>query len=214
MAKEKQKAKKEKKQKAVKQVKPRKKTVFSSLITKTVFAFAILILIIVVQGVTSYTTAKNMLMTEAEDSLVSTVKAKGNYLELGLEHVSSRMIELLTGGDILSSFLDSNLNPEEMTDEQKEMRDAVLEVVGDIKSFSSFVSHIYFFSSHLSGKSSTPLVMYGDYYSKFEESDLGKKILGTVDRVGYLGSHDYLENAIAEEQGGTNKFDADRKSVV
>ncbi len=213
MAKEKQKVKKEKKQKAVKQVKPRKKTVFSSLITKTVFAFIILILIIVVQGVSSYTTAKNMLMEEAEDSLVSTVKAKGNYLELGLEHVSSRMIELLTGGDILSSFLDSNLNPEEMTDEQKEMRDAVLEVVGDIKSFSSFVSHIYFFSSHLSGKSSTPLVMYGDYYSKFAESDLGKKILGTVDRVGYLGAHDYLENTIAEEQGGANKFDASKYSI-
>ena len=105
MAKAKQNAKKEKKQKAVKQVKPRKKTVFSSLITKTVFAFAILILIIVVQGVTSYTTAKNMLMAEAEDSLVSTVKAKGNYLELGLEQVSSRMIEVLTSGDMLSSFL-------------------------------------------------------------------------------------------------------------
>ena len=213
MAKAKQNAKKEKKQKAVKQVKPRKKTVFSSLITKTVFAFAILILIIVVQGVTSYTTAKNMLMAEAEDSLVSTVKAKGNYLELGLEQVSSRMIEVLTSGDMLSSFLDSNLNPEEMTDEQKEMRDAVLEVVSDIKSFSSFVSHIYFFSSHLSGKSSTPLVMYGDYYSKFAESDLGKKILGTVDRFGYLGAHDYLENTIAEEQGGTNKFDASKYSI-
>lgn len=203
MAKEKQKVtqkeKKERKprlEKQKKQTKPRKKTVFSSLITKTVLAFGVLILIIVMQGTMSYSTAKNMLMAEAEDTLVTTVKAKGDYLELGLEQVSSRMIELMTGGDMLASFLDANLNPEELTEDQNGKKEAVLEIVGDIKSFSSFVSNVYFFSSHLSGKTSTPLVMNGDYYTKFAESDLGKKILDTTDRFGYLGEHNYLEEAM------------------
>jgi len=205
MAKEKQKVKKEKKQrtpktpktaKQTKQMKPRKKTVFSSLITKTILAFVLLILVIVVQGTMSYSTAKNMLMEEAESALVTTIKAKGDYLELGLEQVSSRMIELMTGGDMLASFLDPNLDPTALTDDQSVKKEAVLEVIGDIKSFSNFVSNVYFFSSHLSGKTSTPLVMNGDYYTKFAESDLGKKILDTMDRFGYLGEHDYLEEAM------------------
>jgi len=191
-----QKVKKEKKQKAATQVKPCKKTVFSSLITKTVLAFMVLILIIVVQGAMSYSTAKDMLMEEAENTLVTTIKAKGDYLELGLEQVSSRMIELMTGDDMMASFLDPNWNTEEATDDQKAKKEAVLEVIGDIKSFSSFVSNVYFFSSHMSGKTSTPLPMYGEYYNEFAASDLGKKILETEERFGYLGAHDYLEEAM------------------
>ncbi len=213
MAKE-QKVKKEKKQKVKqnKAAKPKKKTVFSSLITKTVLAFVLLILIIVVQGTTSFSAAKSMLMSEAEDALVTTVKAKGDYLELGLEQVSSRMIELMTGGDMLASYLDANLDPANMTDDQKTKKEAVLEVVSDIKSFSSFVSNVYFFSSHLSGTSSTPLVMNGDYYTKFAESEFGKKIIDTVDRFGYVGSHDYLEETIQNSQINQS-FDASRYAV-
>lgn len=192
--------KKVRKEKKVKKIKPAKKSIFSSLVTKTIFAFGVLIIIIIVQGAMSYSTAKSMLMTEAEDALVTTIKAKGDYLELGLEQVSSRMIELMTGDDMMASFLDPNLNAEELTDDQKVKKEAVLEVISDIKSFSSFVSNVYFFSSHMSGKTSTPLVMNGDYYAKFEASDLGKKILETEARFGYLGEHDYLENAILDAQ--------------
>ena len=85
---------KEKKQKAVKQVKPRKKTVFSSLITKTVFAFAILILIIVVQGVTSYTTAKNMLMTEAEDSRMSCICLRNSEVRTSMASIGAVSLNL------------------------------------------------------------------------------------------------------------------------
>ena len=213
MAKEKkQKVKKEKKQKVVKPVKQKKSSVFSSLITKTVLAFVLLVLIILVQGTMSYSTAKSMLMTEAEDALVTTIKAKGDYLELGLEQVSSRMIELMTGGDMLASYLDANLDPNNMTDDQKTKKEAVLEIVSDIKSFSDFVSNVYFFSSHLSGTSSTPLVMNGDYYTKFAASEFGKKILDTVDRFGYVGSHDYLEETIQTSQINQS-FDASRYAV-
>ena len=181
-----------------KEVKPKKKTIFSSLITKTVLAFVVLILIIVVQGVTSYSAAKNMLIEEAESGLVSTIKAKGDYLEIGIEQVSSRMIELLTGDDLMGFYLEPSVDPENLTDEQKTAKENVLEVVGDIKSFSDFVYNVYFFSSHFGGKSSTPLVTYGDYYTKFAESDLGKNILGSTGRFGYLGAHDYLEQAISD----------------
>ena len=216
-----EKEKKEKKQKVkktikqtpkVKQVKPRKKSVFSSLITKTVFAFGILILIIVVQGTMSYSTAKNMLMEEAEDALLTTIKAKGDYLELGLEQVSSKMIELMTGDDMMASYLDSSLDVTLLTDAQQTAKDNVLEEIGNIKSFSDFVSNVYFFCDHMGGKTSTPLTMNGDYYTKFAASDLGKKILDASERFGYLGAHDYLENAIKESQINQS-FDASKFAI-
>ena len=193
------KVKKEKKQRFSKvSAKTKQKTIFSSLITKTVLAFVILILIIVMQGATSYSAAKNMLVEEAESGLVSTMKAKGDYLEIGIEQVSSRMIELMTGDKLMGFYLEPSVDPENLTDDQKTAKEEVLETVGDIKSFSDFVYNVYFLSSHFGGKSTTPLVTYGDYYTKFAESDLGTKILGSADRFGYLGSHDYLEKAISD----------------
>jgi len=221
MAKVKQKdkaVKKEKKQRAVKPAaskkiaKAGKGSLFNSLIAKTVLAFVLLILIILVQGTTSFSTAKSMLMAEAESGLLTTIKAKGDYLELGLEQVSSKMIELMTSDDMMGSYLDSSLDVTALTEAQQSAKDNVLEVIGNLKSFSSFVSNVYFFCDHMGGKTSTPLVMNGDYYKNFAASDLGKKILDASERFGYLGSHDYFENEI--KKSIINKsFDASKFAI-
>lgn len=178
-----------------------KKTILNSLIAKTIVAFVLLILIIVLQGTMSYSTARKMLMTEAENSLITTIKAKGDYIELGLEQVSDRMIEILTEDDMKAFYLTPNVTLTNATDDQKKAKDRVDEQLSSLKTISDFVYHVYFFCDHLSGKSTTPMVMTQDYYEKFVASALGKEIIETENRFGYLGVHDYLdEQVLAKEK--------------
>lgn len=175
-----------------------RRSLFDSLTTRIIFDFTLLILIIVVQGAMSYSTAKNMLMEEAEDKLVTTVKAKGDYIELGLEQVSSRMIELLTGDDMKITYLNPSMDIMNPTEDQKRSRNEVVEMVLGLKSFSSFVSNMYFLSDHIGGITSTAMHTSDDYYTQFAESEFGKTIIDAAEKVGYIGNHKYLEDKVYE----------------
>ena len=168
MAKVKEKAvKKEKKQKAVKPVtakkaaKTGKSSLFSSLITKTVIAFGLLILMVVVQGVMSYSSAKSMLVEEAESALVTTVEAKGDYIELGMEQVSDRMIEILTGDDVMYYYINGKLDYAMLDEDGTEIKTRIQESLRNLKQISNFVYHLYFFNSKTIGLSTTPIIKLG-----------------------------------------------------
>lgn len=198
MAKVKQKTKKE------------KKSVFNSLITKTILAFVLLILIVVVQGTMSYSSARDMLINEAEGALVTTVKAKGDYIELGMEQVSDRMIEILTGDDLKNFYLTANIDLLNVTEDQKKARESVDEKLSSMKTISDFVYHLYFFSDHISGKSTSPMPMTEDYYEKFAASELGNRLITTTDKFGYLGKHEYLEEQVVAKD---KAFDSSKYAI-
>lgn len=222
MAKVKQKVKtekKEKKQKAAKPVrvaktaklkKPEKGSLFNSLIAKTVFAFGMLILIVIVQGAMSYSSAKDMLIEEAESALVTTVKAKGDYIELGLEQVSDRMIEILTGDDVMYFYINGKIDYALLDEEQTKVKTRIQEDIRNLKQISDFVYQLYFFNSKTVGHSTTPMDMTKEYYKNFIASDMGSKIDAAADKYGYLGKHAYLEEQI---QAKDETFDADKYAI-
>jgi len=176
-----------------------KKFSFDSLITKTILAFSVLIVLIVTLGTVSYLMAKEMIMQEAENSLVKTISAKSDYLELGLQQVDDKMLEVLTASDMDVFYLGQNLDINNLTDEQGEAKNTVQEKIRNVKTISDFVYHIYFFSNNAAGVTTTPVKMTGDYYSAFLESDLGSYLDSTDAKFGYLGSHPYLEELVTKE---------------
>ncbi len=195
-------AKTEKKQKAVKPVKAtvKKKSLFNSLITKTVLAFILLVLIIVVQGMMSYSSAKDMLMAEAEDALVTTVKAKGDYIELGMEQVSDRMIEIMTSDDMMYFYINGIIDYSMLDEDQSKSKSIVQENLRNMKQISDFVYQVYFFNSKTTGLSTAPMDMISDYYTDFVASDLGTGIMESDDKFGYLGWHNYLDEKVSEKE--------------
>ena len=211
MAKVKQKEKKEKKQKKIKATKKGKKaTIFSSLITKTVIAFILLILVVVAQGAMSYSSAKGMLMEEAEGALVTTVKAKSDYIELGMEQVSDRMIEILTGDDVMYFYINGTIDYAMLDDEQSKVKTRIQEDIRNLKQISDFVYQLYFFNSKTVGHSTTPMDMTKEYFTNFIASDLGNHIYTTADKYGYLGKHDYLEEQVKAKE---DTFDPSKYAI-
>ena len=218
MAKVKQKeltAKKEKKQKPkkardIKQTKAGKGSLLNSLVAKTVFAFCLLILIVVIQGIMSYSSAKEMLINEAESALITTVKAKGDYIELGLEQVSDRMIEILTGDDVMYFYINGKIDYAMLDDEQSKVKTRIQEDIRNLKQISDFVYQLYFFNSKTVGHSTTPMDMTKEYYKNFIASDMGSKIEASADKYGYLGKHTYLEEQVKAKE---DTFDSSKYAI-
>jgi len=183
----------------MKKQKMTKRFSFDSLITKTVLAFSVLIILILTLGTVSYLMAKQMIMQEAENALVKTIAAKGDYLELGLQQVDDKMLEILTADDMAVFYLGQNIDISNLTDEQGEAKNTVQAKIRDLKTISDFVYHVYFFSNNAAGLTTTPVKMTGDYYTAFKESDMGKVLDSTNEKFGYLGTHPYLEELVKAE---------------
>lgn len=204
------KVKQSNKEKKVKTKKTAKKSLFNSLITKTVLAFILLILIVVVQGTMSYSSAKDMLIKEAESALVTTVKAKGDYIELGMEQVSDRMIEILTSDDLMYFYITGTIDYAKLDEDQTKSKTIVQENLRSLKQISDFVYQVYFFNSKTIGHSTAPMDMTGDYYKNFIASELGNSINTTADKFGYLGKHAYLEEQVLAKE---DTFDSSKYAI-
>ena len=210
MAKEKQMRKGEKKTVAVKPRKEGKSSLFSSLITKTVIAFVLLILIVVLQGMMSYSSAKDMLIEEAESTLVTTVKAKSDYIGLGMEQVSDRMIEILTGDDVMYFYINGTIDYAMLDEEQSKVKTRIQEDIRNLKQISDFVYQLYFFNSKTVGHSTTPMDMTKEYYKNFIASEEGNYINTTADKYGYFGKHPYLEEQVKAKE---DTFDPSKYAI-
>ncbi|MBQ8596918.1 MAG: methyl-accepting chemotaxis protein [Lachnospiraceae bacterium] len=182
--------------KAVKE-KNTKKISFDSLITKIVAAFMVLIIMIVALGSVSYLVAKQMITQEVESSLEKTVAAKGDYLELGLQQVDDKMVELMTSDEMVAYYLNPNLDVSNLTKEQTEAKDAINTELQNLKVISDFVYHVYLINDIAVGLTTTPGKLTGDYYTAFAESAAGAKITGADEKFGYIGEHAYLEELVA-----------------
>lgn len=183
----------------VKSEKKEKRFSFDSLITKTILAFSVLIFFILALGTVSYLTAKQMIMQEAENALVKTISAKGDYLELGLQQVDDEMLEILTADDMALYYLGQNIDISNLTDEQGQAKETVQSKIRGLKTISDFVYQVYLFSNNVAGLTTTPMKMTGDYYTAFKESELGSWLDSTDEKFGYLGSHPYLEESVTAE---------------
>lgn len=177
----------------------RKGLSFHSIITKMIAAFMVLIVMIVILGTVSYLVAKRTVTDEVKTSLVDTVSAKGSYLELGLQQVEDRMLELMTLNETVTYYLNPNLNIDKMTEEQRDAKGIVQTRIISLQTISDFVYHIYLISDHMTGLSTTPAVMTSDLYGLFTEAQDGAVIEESPDNYGYMGSHPTLEARVEEK---------------
>lgn len=174
-----------------------KKLSLDSLITKMVGAFLVLIVMILLLGTVSYLVARQMISNEVKNSLTKTVSAKGSYLELGLQQVDDKMVEIMTGDAMVAYYLNPNLDVNNLTKEQLEAKEEVQNEMLNLKVISEFVYHTYLLNDVAVGLTSTPAKMTGTYYTDFAQSEAGAAILAKEEKFGYVGEHKYLEELVA-----------------
>lgn len=169
-----------------------------SLISRIVAAFLVLIIMIVALGAVSYLSAKKMITREVEESLKKTVAAKGDYLELGLEQVDEKMVEIMTSDEMSAYYLNADLDINKLTKEQTSAKGVIDAELQNMKAISDFVYHVYLLSDVASGLTTTSGKLSGDYFTNFSESTVGAAILDASEKNGYIGAHPYLEELVAQ----------------
>ena len=205
------KPKKEPKSTAVKETDNKKiKISFNSLITKIIAAFLVLIVMILLLGVVSYSVAKNVISTEVKTSLMETVSAKGSYLELGLNNVDDRMVEVLSMDEMSEYYLNAKLDTSALTQDQLDAKAAIESKIQNIKTISEFVYHIYLIADNAIGLTTTPARIADNFYERFAESEEGKIITGSSVKYGYIGSHPFLEEAVIAKE---DTFDSTQYAI-
>lgn len=184
-----------------------KRLSFHSIITKMIVAFLVLIVMIVVLGLASYLVAKRTVTDEVKTSLVDTVSAKGSYLELGLQQVEDRMLELMTMDETVAYYLNPNLNLDSLTEEQREAKGIVQSRIQSLQTISDFVYHAYLISDHATGLTTTPANISIDFYTTFTEAADGAVIASSANNYGYMGAHPTLEARVQEKEDTFNSTD-------
>lgn len=189
----------EKKQKGLGTQRTAKGLSFHSIITKMIAAFMVMIVMIVILGAVSYLVAKRTVTDEVKSSLVDTVSAKGSYLELGLQQVEDRMLELMTMSETVTYYLDPNLKLDALTTAQMDAKGVVQSRIQSLQAISDFVYHAYLISDHATGLTTTPASMTSDLYTIFTEAADGAAIASSSDNFGYMGVHPTLEARVLEK---------------
>lgn len=170
-----------------------------SIVTKMIAAFMALIVMIVILGTVSYLVAKRTVTDEVKTSLVNTVSAKGSYLELGLQQVEDRMLELMTLNETVTYYLDPSLDINNMTEEQREAKGIVQSRIQSLQTISNFVYHVYLISDHVTGLTTTPAVMTADLYEVFTTAEDGAAVAEASGNYGYMGAHSTLEARVLDK---------------
>lgn len=178
-----------------------------SLVTRIVAAFFVLIIMIVALGTVSYLSAKKMITREVEESLKKTVAAKGDYLELGLEQVDEKMVEIMTSDEMAEYYLNADLDLNKLTKEQTNAKGVIDAQLQNMKAISDFVYHAYLLSDVASGLTTTSGKLSGSYFTDFSESAVGAAILDADEKNGYIGAHPYLEELVAQNDAKFNCSD-------
>ncbi len=176
-----------------------KKLSFHSIITKMIAAFLVLIVMIGILGGVSYLVAKRTVTNEVKTSLVDTISAKGSYLELGLQQVEDRMLELMTLDETVAYYLNPNLDLNALTEEQREAKGIVQSRIQSLQTISDFIYHAYLISDHATGLTTTPADISIDFYTTFAEAADGAAIAEASGNYGYMGAHPTLEARVLEK---------------
>lgn len=178
-----------------------KSTVLGSISVKLIAAFIVPIILIVILGLSSYKEASTVIISEAEKSTTSTIKAKSTYLELGLDGVSQRALEILTMDEMDQYYKKKDLDINKLSVEQMDAKGAISKRIMNTQAINEFVYNIYFIGSVGSGITTTNLQnVKPEYYTEFIETEQGKQILESQTTVGYMSNNDYFIDLMAKEQ--------------
>lgn len=175
---------------------------FDSLVTRMIGAFLVMIVLILLLGIGSYIMVKRTINSQVKDSLTNTVSAEGSYLELGLQQIDNRMVELIAMDEMIDFYLNPNLDIANVTSDQIDEREKIRSRILNLKTVSDFVYHVYLISDVATGitTASTRASLTVDFYDRFTASEEGTIIAEASEKFGYMGRHQFLEDFIEESE--------------
>jgi methyl-accepting chemotaxis protein len=163
---------------------------FKGIGAKIMGAFMIPVLLLAIFGYLSYQKSSKAIIGNYEKSSIDTLEAVSQYLDLGIQTVSDKAVEIVLS-DSVNDYFKRN-NEKDTVDDIMNYR-ALRDQVFIIKETSKFIEAVHLISNVGSGIS-TAKTATNDLHSLFAKSEQGQAILGAPLRKLWVGRHEVLDD--------------------
>jgi methyl-accepting chemotaxis protein len=164
---------------------------FKGIRMRLLLSFFVPVLLMAVLGIVTYQKSSNNIIANYEKSTTDTINAVRDYLDLGLNSVSNKSVELLSSNNLTSYY--DRYNNIESFDNAASYR-ALSDEVSVAKKMNPFISNIHIFGSVEKGLSSAGKIPEGTY-NKYLESEEGKVFQDKISEK-WVGKHDFLDKLL------------------
>lgn len=174
---------------------------FQKIGIKLFIGLAVPIVLLAVYGTVSYQKSEDAIISNYENSAVSTIKAVSGFLNYGLSAVEQKEIEIGLDSNLMKYFksdTNNNVNALKASSE-------IMERIVVAKSTDEFISAIHVFGSNGKGIS-TFTAFTGDMYQAFIGSDSGVKLNEKGSSSLWSGRHYEIDELLSQE---TMKYSTD-----
>lgn len=166
---------------------------FKGIRVKILGGFILPIVFMCIIGFASYKKSSDAIISNYEESMVQTLGAVGNYIELGLDSVSDKMVEVMLS-DALNNYL-LRTNKEDTIDDHTNFKKLQKElyVIGETN---KFVKNVHVMARVGSGVSTVGSTAPKDLYDQFIANEEYKSIIQSKQRNNWVGKHAFLDELL------------------
>ncbi len=163
--------------------------------TKIILTVLVPVIFMAVYGIVSYNKSSTAITNSYEANMDQTVSAVSDYLDLGLNGVQDKAVELLLSKAVSNYFV--RLNKEDTLEDFNNLK-ALQQETMVVTQTNPFVSDVYIFAN--TGK---PIVSNGsapaDLYDQFLESEQGQAYKEKKIKNKWIGSHPSLDKILEKD---------------
>ncbi len=184
--------KKPKKEKASKEKKSTKKMSFSlsSIRTKMLSSYALMVCFIILVGLISYNIGANTIRESYNTSAKQSLEMLGEYFGFGFNTVKSTAVEYMTN-TTLTDYLEDRLEDVEEVRFYQETK----EEIGTKAAADIFLQNVYFFAEGISSISTNKLSA-DNMYSEYTACEQGKYVAGDDQKYYWLGAPSTVDTTL------------------
>ena len=163
----------------------------SGIKTKLIGAFLIPVIFIVLLGTVSYIRSSKSINTTYIQATKTSLEMVSGYLELAMDGVYGKANQLNSDSTVNGYYTGKFAN------DSKTEKNSQREIINSIKQLSAtdkFIYAIHLFGQNGSAVSSTSTGSLGkEWYAEFEESEDGRRFLSSGEKIGWVGTHAYID---------------------
>lgn len=170
---------------------------FDKIKIKLGVGLTIPVLLLVVYGAISYTVSENTIISNYEESVEGTLNALRDYLDLGLDFVNQKSIELMLDPDLEAVF--NHSGSEEDILNALQSKSALRATLNTAKSVNPFISDTFIFGLNGEGIATNTTKDVSVLYQPFIESEYGKELLSKDIVSEWVGEHKELDALLSKD---------------
>lgn len=189
------KAPKEKKVKVPKAPKNKNTKKTGSIMTTLMVIAIVPVLLMIVLGIVSYSTASKAILSKCEESAMTTVNAMADYTNLICNSVSTKAAEVVGNTDVSKYY--SKYYKEPTSDEAVASYAAIKTMFGQIKQTNSYVSGYTIIPVGGKGISTLAGAFPENAWESFVNTEEAQYFLANGQIAGWRGYHEYIDNNMA-----------------